>query len=124
MKQTGKLFCVWTGDPVTRYEIDHVIPFSVWRNNDLWNLLPTKMTINNKKKDKIPTPDTLEKHKKEMFYYWEMLNKVEPAKFQKEIRISLVGNNSKSTWQEDAMDQLQKSCEYLISERGFEAWTI
>jgi len=124
LTQTGNLFCVWTGDPITRYEIDHLIPFSVWRNNDLWNLLPTKKVVNNKKRDKIPTPDTIEKHKKEVFYYWEMLDRVEPAKFQKEIKISLVGNNSKSTWQEAAMDQLQRSCEYLISERGFEAWTI
>jgi hypothetical protein len=122
LKNSGKLFCVWTGDPIKRYEIDHVIPFSAWRNNDLWNLLPTKRTINNKKRDKIPTPDTIEKHKKQLLFYWEMLDRVEHIKFQKEIYVTLLGNNSKLAWQDAAIKHLQQNCEYLISERGFEAW--
>lgn len=124
LANNGKLFCVWTGDTITHYEIDHIIPFSVWRNNDLWNLLPTKKTINNKKRDKIPTPETIDKHRKEILFYWEMLNKAEPHKFQKEIRVSLVGSKSTSGWQESCINQLQNSCEYLISERGFEPWII
>ncbi|MCX6249781.1 MAG: hypothetical protein NTX61_03420 [Bacteroidetes bacterium] len=122
LKNSGKLYCVWTGDPIRQYEIDHVIPFSVWRNNDLWNLLPTKRTINNIKREKIPTPETIEKHKEQLLYYWEMLDKVENIKFQKEIKVTLLGNNSELVWQDSAIKQLQQNCEYLISERGFEAW--
>lgn len=120
----GKLRCVWTGDLIKNYEIDHLIPFSVWRNNDLWNLLPTKRAINSHKRDKIPTPDTIEKHKDQVLYYWEHLNKEEPQKFMKEISMSLVRDDSQTRWQDAAIGQLQISCEYLISERGFEAWTI
>jgi hypothetical protein len=34
------LRCVWTGTVLRRFEVDHLIPFSLWYNNDLWNLLP------------------------------------------------------------------------------------
>jgi len=33
--------CVWSGNSLgRRFDVDHVLPFSLWRNNDLWNLLP------------------------------------------------------------------------------------
>lgn len=124
IKKTGSLLCVWTGDKITRYEIDHVIPFSVWKNNDLWNLLPTKRSINNNKRDKIPSPETIEKHKNEILHYWEILNKVESNKFQREITVALVGNILNTGWQENAINRLQRNCEYLISYRGFEPWNI
>jgi len=31
----GKVYCVWTGKQIKTCHIDHMIPFSVWRNNDL-----------------------------------------------------------------------------------------
>ncbi|WP_418887615.1 HNH endonuclease domain-containing protein [Leeuwenhoekiella marinoflava] len=39
--------------------MDHVIPFSVWKNNDLWNLLPAAAHINARKRDKIPAPELI-----------------------------------------------------------------
>jgi len=36
------LICVWTGqniDSIGGCHLDHVLPFSVWKNNELWNLL-------------------------------------------------------------------------------------
>ena len=32
--------CVWSGKvlPLEKTEIDHLLPYSVWHNNDLWNL--------------------------------------------------------------------------------------
>jgi hypothetical protein len=40
LKAEGKVYCVWTGKTISTYDIDHLIPFSIWKNNDLWNLLP------------------------------------------------------------------------------------
>ena len=41
LNREGQVFCVWTGRKISTYVIDHVIPFSIWKNNDLWNLLPS-----------------------------------------------------------------------------------
>ncbi|MDR9410867.1 MAG: hypothetical protein RI573_18625, partial [Balneolaceae bacterium] len=48
-KKSDGLECVWSGSRITNdLNIDHVLPFSVWRNNDLWNLLPAKATVNSR----------------------------------------------------------------------------
>jgi hypothetical protein len=124
LKKEGKVYCVWTGDLITRYDVDHLIPFSVWKNNDLWNLLPSQPSINNKKKDKIPSVDLIEKQKGLILHYWNLIDGNQPSRFQKEIRISLLGNESSDDWQSTAIKQLQNSCGYLISNRGYEEWRI
>lgn len=124
LKQKGKVFCVWTGKPISIYDVDHLIPFSVWRNNDLWNLLPSHPNTNNQKRDKIPSPDLIERQKNLILDYWELINENQSQRFKKEIQIALLGNNSSSTWQQTGVNQLQSSCTYLISNRGYEEWKI
>lgn len=124
LKNEGTVYCVWTGDPISKYQVDHVIPFSIWKNNDLWNLLPSKPTINNQKRDKIPSIHLINKRKDLIINYWELLNKNQSERFQKEIRVSLLGNKSKTYWQEEALEHLQNSCKYLINDRGYLEWNI
>ena len=124
LKNEGKVFCVWTGKPITSYDVDHMIPFSVWKNNDLWNLLPSEAKTNNNKRDKIPSIELIESRKDSILYYWELLNQNQPQRFQKEIQISLLGNNPFSNWKETAFEHLQSSCNYLISNRGYSEWKI
>ena len=124
LKKEGKVYCVWTGNLLTKYDVDHLIPFSVWKNNDLWNLLPSQPSTNNKKKDKIPSQDLIEKQSDLILYYWQLISEYQPVRFQKEIRISLLGENTNNDWQSVAIMQLQKSCDYLISSRGYEEWKI
>ena len=124
LKKEGKVFCVWTGKLITRYDVDHMIPFSVWKNNDLWNLLPSQATTNNQKRDKIPSSDLIERRKDLIFHYWELLYENQSQRFQKEIQVALLGNNPFNDWQETAIRQLQSSCNYLISNRGYAEWRI
>lgn len=124
LKKQGKVYCVWTGVPISKYQVDHLIPFSIWKNNDLWNLLPSRPIINNQKRDKIPSNHLIEKRKDLIIHYWELLNKNQPERFQKEIQISLLGNNSDRNWQEKAYIHLQNSCKYLINNRGYTEWNI
>lgn len=93
LNQKGKVFCVWTGKPVISYDIDHVIPFSVWRNNDLWNLLPAQKKVNSDKRDHIPSPDFIEKRKDDILNYWELVNESQPQRFRKEIQVALLGSH-------------------------------
>jgi hypothetical protein len=59
---SGKLFCVWTGRPlsVDLLDIDHCFPWSAWPCDDLWNLLPTHRGVNQRlKRDKLPGTELL-----------------------------------------------------------------
>lgn len=120
----GEVHCVWTGKKILNYDVDHLIPFSIWKNNDLWNLLPSYAKINNKKRDKIPSVNLLEKRKEYVFYYWELINKEQPQRFQKELKVSLLGNNAFSNWKKSAFIHLKDSCKYLIDKRGYTEWNI
>jgi hypothetical protein len=45
--QLPDLRCVWTGSLIKQdFHVDHMIPFALWRNNDLWNLLPAAPQVN------------------------------------------------------------------------------
>ena len=122
LKEEGKVYCVWTGNKINTYDIDHVIPFSVWKNNDLWNLLPSQAKINNHKRDKIPSPDLIEKQKDLILNYWDLINTKLAHRFQKEVQVALLGNNPFTNWHSIAVKQLQSSCDYLITSRGYEEW--
>ncbi len=124
LMKKGNVYCVWTGKQITAYDIDHMIPFSVWKNNDLWNLLPSQATTNSQKRDKIPSVSLIDKRKDLILYYWDLVNQYQPERFQKEITVALLGNSPLSSCKDGAIHQLQRSCEYLISNRGYEEWTI
>lgn len=123
LKEEGQVYCVWTGSKISKYDIDHMIPFSIWKNNDLWNLLPTRSSVNSSKSNKIPSPLMIEKQKDLILEYWHISNKYFPKRFQKEIEVALLGNPSHS-WADMGIRQLKYNCEHLINNRGFEEWKI
>ncbi|MFN3760061.1 MAG: HNH endonuclease signature motif containing protein [Algoriphagus aquaeductus] len=47
LKKLRETECVWTGRKTDKIEVDHIIPLAIWKNNDLWNLLPAVPKINN-----------------------------------------------------------------------------
>ena len=125
LEKKGKVYCVWTGKKLNQYDIDHIIPFSVWKNNDLWNLLPSTASLNRfSKRDKIPSPTLVEKQKDIILDYWDLIHKEQSDRFQKEIQITLLGNKPFASWKENGITQLKESCNYLIENRGFEEWKI
>jgi len=124
LNQKGMVYCVWTGKRLSDYDIDHMIPFSVWKNNDLWNLLPAGRNTNKQKRDKIPSPVLIDQRKDLIINYWGILNESLSQRFKKEIQVALLGNESFDTWQQNGILKLQSSCEYLITKRGFEEWKI
>ena len=73
--------CVWSGKTVREFDIDHALPFSVWRNNDLWNLFPADKKVNNQKRDKFPTVALLNDSRKRIYNYWDIYYESQPAIF-------------------------------------------
>ncbi len=124
LKIEGETHCVWTGHKIQRIEVDHVIPFAIWKNNDLWNLLPSNPKTNNSKRDKIPSPDLIENQKDIILRYWGIVDLRLNSRFQKEIRVSLLGDDQSGDWKEAAINQLKSTCTFLIEKRGFEKWEI
>ncbi|MDB5004377.1 MAG: hypothetical protein JWQ34_2602 [Mucilaginibacter sp.] len=122
LQTDGKVRCVWSGDTLTRYDIDHIIPFTIWKNNDLWNLLPARPDLNNQKRDKIPSPTLIDNRRELITHYWELIFQHKKQRFQKEIQVALLGYQTQSDWHELAITQLKQSCDYLINSRGFEGW--
>ena len=121
--EQGELECVWSGTGITTdLNIDHVLPFSVWRNNDLWNLLPSKAKVNNRKRDKIPSLELLDKRKDRIISYWQFLRETEQNGFEKELNINLITRQDfdNSNWENLAFQSLKEKCRYLIGTRGFE----
>ncbi|WP_418156223.1 HNH endonuclease domain-containing protein [Pseudomonas aeruginosa] len=55
-ERAGVTRCTWSGRPLNqRFAVDHAIPFSLWANNDLWNLLQVDQQVNANKSDKLPS---------------------------------------------------------------------
>ncbi len=123
LAQKQHVYCVWTGKKIAKFDVDHVIPYSVWKNNDLWNLLPSDATVNSQKRDKIPEPELLERRRDLIFEYWDLVRESQETRFNKEVQYALLGSES-ADWKNQALQQIQNNCDYLIETRGLSAWTI
>jgi len=120
--------CIWSGKELKNenYDVDHVLPFSVWFNNDLWNMLPTDRRVNQQqKKAKIPTRKLIEKRADVIINYWDDYQKAMPLLFKSQIEVALIGKEV----EEDkvfniAIESLCNKSDYLIHDRGHEAFNI
>ena len=77
----GNLECVWSGQRMRTFDVDHAIPFSLWRDNSLWNLLPVLRTVNNRKRDKLPSGSLLNERRDPIIHYWEIMKKAYSVRF-------------------------------------------
>jgi hypothetical protein len=62
MMEGGVFECPWTGRKLTAqsYDLDHLVPISVYPINELWNLIPADSEFNrHRKRDRLPGTDTL-----------------------------------------------------------------
>lgn len=74
MSREGEdLNCVWSGRRIEprATEIDHCFPWAHWQNNDLWNLMPARHTVNQNKSDKLPSAITLEQSRQRILHWWD-----------------------------------------------------
>ena len=127
LEENRKMFCVWTGKTIDGdRNIDHVLPFSVWRNNELWNLLPAKGKVNSDKNDRIPGSIVLEKSKDRIINYWKYIHKNEPEIFTRELGVSLITREllNQKNWENPAFNALKEKSRYLIETRGFEEFHL
>jgi CRISPR/Cas system Type II protein with McrA/HNH and RuvC-like nuclease domain len=122
LQKEGLNRCVWSGNKLTEnnMHVDHVIPFSVWQNNELWNLLPATNTINSNKSDKIPTPGLITRSGERILEIWSIYRENFGDRF---LREAFNGLGYKQTDDlNSALDALKFKSEYLIEKRGMPAF--
>lgn len=116
--------CTWS-DKALRHDfaVDHVIPFSLWGNNDLWNLVPTDPKTNNAKSDKLPTSELLEDRQAVIVESWEILRSEMPESFDLQAQ-HLLGKSLPvmGSWQVELLARLREAVEMTAMQRGVERW--
>ncbi|HSA15257.1 MAG TPA: HNH endonuclease, partial [Spirochaetota bacterium] len=119
---SSTLECVWTGKRLNdTFDMDHVIPFSLWRNNDLWNLLPADPKVNNRKREKLPSRELLKSRRDIILGYWDLIREQYPSRFTNEYRI-MTGNPFNTNWQNSLFSSISEAVEITALQRGVERW--
>lgn len=124
LAKENRCSCVWSGKAVHEdtLAVDHLIPFSVWKSNDLWNLVPADAKVNGKKTDMIPGRRLLESRKENIFACWDVLRSQHPHEFNRVLTLGLLGKEPSEGWKEQAFERLCSIADYLINDRGYEEW--
>jgi len=119
------LQCVWSEKYIksNSLEVDHALPYSLWHNNQLWNLLPAHKTINNQKSNFIPSPEFLKTRREAIVYCWSQLRSNEQEVFEYEVDRTLGGFNNK-TWEEQLFVHMKSKAEQGIYTRGVKPWSV
>ncbi len=124
-EQTGVSECVWSGRPIraSRFDMDHVIPFALWHNNDLWNLLPCHPEINNNKRDALPSNGLLHRRRDEIIGCWEVLRESLSERFEREAT-GFCGNLplQRNKWQIQLFSRLVEAVELTAFRRCVPRW--
>jgi SAM-dependent methyltransferase len=118
--------CVWSGKGLTRdrLAVDHVIPFSLWGNNDLWNLVPTHKVINGQKSDKLPAATLLMECREPIVESWGVLRDAMPDAFARHAQQLLgVQPRAGDGWLQSLLARMRQAIEETALQRGVERWT-
>lgn len=115
--------CAWTGQPIlAKFEVDHIIPFSLWRNNDLWNLLPVLPQVNSRKGDRLPTRELMVRRRDYVLYCWESLHQARGPRFEHELCRLIGADAFPLNWQAPAFRCTLDAVEITALQRGSERW--
>jgi hypothetical protein len=124
-QNSENMSCIWTGEHLQqrRFDIDHAIPFSLWHNNDLWNLFPVKRSINQWKKDKLPSRRILIARKDAIIETWEKYSATYPERFGSEAD-AFAGQPllEADNWPNRLFALFAEAVEITAIQRGSERW--
>ncbi|NPV04492.1 MAG: hypothetical protein HPY67_07155 [Syntrophaceae bacterium] len=115
--------CTWSGKKISgSFDVDHVIPYSLWHNNDLWNLMPVLPRINNMKRDKLPSRPLLMKRKECLIKYWETMYQARPVRFEIEVCRFIGSNSMPANWKNNVFAGVIEAVEITAAQKGCERW--
>jgi hypothetical protein len=122
-RKNGVERCTWSDRRLAEdFAVDHVIPFSLWGCNDLWNLLPVNPKINCDKSDKLPSLDLVRERRSNIVHGWTVLRDEVPEAFDQQASHLLGRPIAGTLWQEDLFAGLTEAIELTALRRGVERW--
>jgi len=124
-QEAGVSSCTWSRRPLkSTFAVDHAIPFALWGNNDLWNLVPADPRVNLSKSDKLPATELLKESKSRIVASWDVLRARLPETFDRQAQ-ALVGESLAKTgaWPEKLFSRFCEAVEFTALQRGVERWS-
>ncbi len=116
--------CVWTERVIAGdFAVDHAMPFSLWRNNDLWNLLPASVQANGQKSDRLPTYELLQRRRDIIIHCWRGLDLALGERFRREAQ-TLLGRDPlpAASWDTRLFSRFVEAFETTAAQRGAARW--
>jgi SAM-dependent methyltransferase len=121
-KRLEEMHCVWTGQPILhKFDVDHVIPYALWKNNDLWNLLPVLPEVNRGKRDRLPTQQVIRASKERILNYWGKVRFFHRQRFDSEAK-AFYGVFDTGNWENRLFSGISEAVEVTAIQRGVERW--
>ena len=116
--------CVWSARPLrSDFDVDHVIPFSLWQSNELWNLLPAAHAVNLEKRDHLPERGLLRERRPLIRDYWQLLHGAHPRRFTTELgRLTGADDLSGAPDLDAGFEALCEAIEITALQRGCARW--
>lgn len=117
--------CTWSHNGLkTVFAVDHIIAFSLWGNNDLWNLVPVDPKVNLSKSDKLPAKLLLQERQAQLFDSWEILRSGSTTIFDRQAQ-HLLGEPlaASGNWKSTLFSRMKEAVELTAVQRGVERWT-
>lgn len=124
--EKGEPTCVWTGEPLQAgdLEVTRAIPFSLWRNNDLWNLFPSKRgLLGNSRRNQLPTLRLIQARKRGILETWDRAFTAYPERFRSETAF-LAGTyiTHQRNWPHRLFSLLGEAVEFTASQLQVPRW--
>ncbi len=117
--------CVWSDQQIFAcFDLDHAIPFSLWKNNDLWNLLPADSKVNGQKKDRLPSRELIKRRQECIIDYWSKVNDEFPARFEYEAEKFVGGDFDPANWEKRLFSTFAEAVEVTAVQRGIDRWDL
>ena len=117
------LTCVWSGERLSiDLHIDHAIPFSVWRNNDYWNLLPCNPQVNLNKRDRLPAQSLIDKRADCIIEYWRLYRSQYIHRFDQQLGDSFACTPGSPSWEREAIAGFKEAVQRITFTRGLGEW--
>jgi HNH endonuclease len=115
--------CVWSDKPLrAMYAVDHVIPFTLWHCNDLWNLLLCDARVNCNKSDHLPERGLIFERKDMIVFYWKKVQEWHKRRFEHEL-VNFMGSRlAHENWENPAFERLVEAVETTAIQRRADRW--
>ena len=118
------LACVWTGRAVDERSlvVHHLLPWSAWGRNDLWNLLPADRRTVARKSDALPSRRLLLERRDAIVGWWRAYAALWPDRFAEQVARGLGAESGRDDWTGTAFAGLVETVERLAAGRGMRRW--